>query len=79
MKKQLSFIVILLVAVTIWSCNGGGNNQTQQAENKTIEVADGKATMYYGGDIITMEGDGATYEEAVVTKDGKIIFVGNKD
>ena len=37
------------------------------------------ATMYYGGDIITMEGDSAQYAEALVEKDGKIIFVGAKD
>ena len=37
------------------------------------------ATMYYGGDIITMEGDSAQYAEAVVVKDGNILFVGSKD
>lgn len=35
--------------------------------------------MYYGGDIITMEGDSAQYAEAVVVKDGNIVFVGSKD
>jgi hypothetical protein len=35
--------------------------------------------MYYGGDIITMEGDSAQYAEALVEKDGKILFVGAKD
>lgn len=37
------------------------------------------ATMYFGGDIITMEGDSAQYAEAVVVKDGNIVFVGTKD
>lgn len=37
------------------------------------------ATMYYGGDIITMEGDEPTYAEALVEKEGKIIFVGATD
>ena len=38
--------------------------------------ANAASTLYYGGDIITMEGDKAQYAESVVTKDGKIAFVG---
>jgi len=34
--------------------------------------------IYFGGNIITMEGDVASYVEAVAIKDGKIIFVGSK-
>ena len=50
------------------------------AEQKTDEASStAGATMYYGGDIITMEGDSATYAEALVEKDGKILFVGAKD
>lgn len=41
--------------------------------------ADNVATMYYGGNIMTMEGDSAQYAEALVVKDGKIAFVGSKD
>lgn len=37
------------------------------------------ATMYYGGDIITMEGDSAQYAEAVVVKDSNILFVGTRE
>ena len=36
------------------------------------------STIYYGGDIITMEGDKPKYVEAVVQKAGKIVFVGTK-
>lgn len=36
------------------------------------------ATVYYNGDIITMEGEKPIYAQAVVTKDGKIIYVGTK-
>ena len=35
-------------------------------------------TMYYGGDILTMEGDEPTYAEALVQREGKIVFVGSK-
>jgi predicted amidohydrolase YtcJ len=37
------------------------------------------ATVYYNGDIITMDGEKPTYAEAVVVKDGKILFVGEED
>lgn len=34
--------------------------------------------IYYGGDIVTMEGNAPAYAEAIAVKDGKIIFVGPK-
>jgi predicted amidohydrolase YtcJ len=33
-------------------------------------------TLYHGGDIVTMEGDSPTYVEAVVARDGKIVYAG---
>jgi len=46
-----------------------------------VQAADTKPkvtehTLYYGGDIVTMEGDKAQYVESMVTKNGKIVFVG---
>ncbi|GMQ29749.1 amidohydrolase [Algoriphagus confluentis] len=38
-----------------------------------------KATMYFGGDILTMVGDAPEYEEALVEKEGKILFVGTME
>jgi len=35
-------------------------------------------TIYFGGDIITMEGDKPNYVEAVIERDGKIIYAGEK-
>ena len=35
-------------------------------------------TLYYGGNIITMEGEDVAYVEAVVERDGKIIYVGDR-
>jgi len=37
-----------------------------------------KQTLYYGGDILTMEGDTPHYVEAVMVKEGKIIYTGKK-
>jgi len=41
------------------------------------EVKDSADTIYYGGDIITMEGNQPQYVEAVGVKNGKIIFAGS--
>ncbi|MBS1667490.1 MAG: amidohydrolase [Bacteroidetes bacterium] len=41
-------------------------------------IAQQKVIMYYNGDILTMEGAKPTYVQAVVTKEGKILYVGNK-
>ena len=35
-------------------------------------------TLYFGGDILTMQGDKANYVEAVMVQNGKIIFAGKK-
>jgi hypothetical protein len=40
---------------------------------------DAANAIYYGGDILTMEGDSAVYAEAVAIKDGMILFVGAKE
>jgi predicted amidohydrolase YtcJ len=37
------------------------------------------ATVYSGGDIVTMAGDSPTYAEAVAVRDGKILFVGSQE
>jgi predicted amidohydrolase YtcJ len=42
------------------------------------EVANPADAIYFGGDIVTMEGDSANYAEALAVKDGKILFVGSK-
>jgi hypothetical protein len=55
----------------LYSCN---SNQSSNKESKQ----ESRAQLYYGGDIITMEGDNATYAEALVIKDGKIVYVGKK-
>jgi hypothetical protein len=64
--KSNNIFLISLFAIVLASCNSSA---------KKISQAD---AIYYGGDIVTMEGDKATYAEAVAIKDGKIIYVGNK-
>ena len=36
------------------------------------------ATVYSGGDILTMKGPTPAYVEALVEKDGKILYVGRR-
>jgi predicted amidohydrolase YtcJ len=64
---QISLLAIFSICV---SCN-----QLPKKEKS----ADTAEVIYYGGDIITMEGDQPNYAEAVVVKDGKILFVGSKE
>lgn len=60
--KKLFFI--LMIASSFISCSEQKKNDTQ--------------TLFYGGDIVTMEGDKPEYVEAVVRENDKIIFVGSK-
>ena len=43
----------------------------------SVQVFADTATVYFNGDILTMEGDKPQYVEAVVVKDKKIVFTGN--
>ncbi|MGB5404064.1 MAG: amidohydrolase, partial [Robiginitalea sp.] len=58
----------LALVTILFSCKGEA--ETQSGERST-------ATVYYGGDIITMEGDVPEYAEALVVRDGFIEFAGD--
>jgi len=70
MKLKTSFL-ISLIALTFAGCNDA-TEKNSAAKTGTADA------IYFGGDIITMEGDSAKYAEAVAVKDGKIVFVGAK-
>jgi predicted amidohydrolase YtcJ len=71
---KVNFLFSIIIAMVMLSCNTDSNNSHI---NEGISDS-GTATVYYGGDILTMEGDSAQYVEAVAIKDGKILFVGAK-
>ena len=73
--KHLSSIVLLL-AVVLTSCKETTKNT--EAGTASAEPYKLQQTVYYGGDIITMAGDSPEYVEAVVTREGNIIFTGSK-
>ena len=67
MKTKIA--ILALFVTLLFSCN----NSTRNVSN-----IDSTQTIYFGGDIITMEGDNPEYVEAVVRKNDKIVFVGTK-
>jgi len=65
--KSLTISILALLLVLSSGCGFGGPDSAHTAD-----------AIYYGGDIITMEGDSPAYAEAIAIKDGKILFVGSK-
>ena len=65
MKKTL-LTSLILVATLLTSCK----------QNQEKDIAN-SSTIYSGGDIITMQGDVPQYAEALVEKNGEILFVGS--
>jgi predicted amidohydrolase YtcJ len=65
---------LLLISAIALIATAGCNQSSEQNDLKKSADA-----IYYGGDIITMGGDNAEYAEAVVVKDGKIVFVGDME
>lgn len=51
----------------------------KEDNNDIAQNNSGATVVYYNGDIITMAGKTPTYVEAIVVKEGKILFVGNED
>jgi hypothetical protein len=80
--KQILSISALALLLSGCADNAGNKGSTANSTGNTDAIStetEGKATMYYGGDIITMEGDSAAYAQSIVVKDGKISFVGSYD
>ncbi|WP_282122542.1 amidohydrolase [Algibacter mikhailovii] len=59
-------LIILLCFFLIVAC------KNEKPSNNTTS----NTTVYYGGDIVTMVGDSPEYVDALVERDGKIVFVG---
>jgi len=71
MKKIL---IIVLFFTIFYSCK---NEKSDVNESDNIENIS-QQTLYFGGDIITMVGETPQYVEAVIERDGKIIYTGDK-
>lgn len=64
-----------LLSIGLASIMGCATSPT--AEQPILPTTTSAATVYYNGDIITMEGDDPQMVEALVTQAGKIAYVGN--
>ena len=64
-------LLVLMACLLITGCK---NDKKAQENFGTITS---NATVYFGGDIITMVGDTPEYVEALVERDGKIIYIGS--
>jgi predicted amidohydrolase YtcJ len=71
MKNSILFLFACTIIMV--SC------KKEEKKDPEEGLSTSNSTVYYNGDILTMEGDKANYAEAVVIKDGKITFVGSKD
>ncbi|MGL2993097.1 amidohydrolase [Flavobacterium sp. TSSA_36] len=71
MKKIITLCLVVLI-LTACKKNESVPNGNEGSSSST-------ATVYYNGDILTMEGDQPQYVDALVVKDGKIAFVGSED
>lgn len=74
--KLTTSIVSIAVVLTIIGCDNKAskkNDSTPVAEPYKLQQ-----TLYHGGDIITMTGEEPKYVEAVVQREGQIIFTGSK-
>ena len=75
--KHLSTLVLLL-AVLFTSCKDNSKTSSEDGTSAVAEPYKLQQTVYYGGDIVTMAGDTPNYVEAVVQREGRIIFTGSK-
>jgi len=67
MKTKKTLVLILGICL-LCSCKG---NEKERLENNAV--------VYYGGDILTMVGEKPEYAEAVVVRDGEILFIGTSN
>jgi hypothetical protein len=72
--KQTPIIVLFILCLWTISCK-----EQERKQVNTDVPNETNTSVYFNGDIITMEGDAPQYVEALVARDGKIAFVGSKD
>jgi len=68
--KKIKFLTLVISILGFASCNQSAKQNNSEGNADAI---------YFGGDIITMEGESPEYAEALAVKDGLILFIGAKD
>ena len=69
--------ILLFLFIVVTTSAYGGQNENNEAQSAVNPITQ-QQTLYYGGDIITMDGDKPAYVEAVIERDGKIIYAGDR-
>ncbi|THD69730.1 amidohydrolase [Robertkochia marina] len=72
--KSVIYFLITSVFILV-SCK----DSSEKKQGLSSESNELQQTIFFGGDIITMEGDEPQYVEALVQQDGKIVYVGDKE
>ncbi|MDC3387993.1 amidohydrolase [Flavobacteriaceae bacterium] len=67
-----------LITLTILGCKEAKSDKKNVTDTPVAAPYKLQQTLYHGGEIITMAGDSPTYLEAVVQREGRIIYTGNK-
>lgn len=67
-----------LISLSILGCNETKSDKKNVTDTPVSAPYKLQQTLYHGGEIITMAGDSPTYVEAVVQREGRIIYTGNK-
>jgi hypothetical protein len=67
-----------LVSLSLLGCKDAKKNQEVSTDTPVAAPYKLQQTVYFGGDIVTMKGESPEYVEAVVEREGKIIFTGSK-
>ncbi len=75
MKKIYFILTLILISLSSCKENSKQLENTNSTDSKPYEL---NQTLYHGGDILTMEGDTPNYVEAVVVREGRLVFVGTK-
>ncbi|NRB82883.1 MAG: amidohydrolase [Winogradskyella sp.] len=77
--RHISTIMLFLMTF-LTSCKGEDTKKTSTESTNTAVAEPYKLnqTVFFGGDIVTMAGEEPKYVEAVVQREGQIIFTGSK-
>jgi predicted amidohydrolase YtcJ len=71
-KYALVFVILSLFTAV----SNAGASAEAEAVNAVVNLSE--KTVYFGGDIITMEGNEVRYVEAVIEQGGKILYAGDR-
>lgn len=72
-RRGVAIMSGIVVALCMSACSRKPSDSV--AATNAADVAD---SIFYGGDILTMEGDVPQYVAAIAVRDGKIVYVGSK-